>query len=104
MAGVRADAPTASEAAAASATKVFLSISVLLKTGGLLELPRALARGQFVPPGADIGRLAFGGSVVIAAAALGLRRSAGSSTVTCSHLGPENRAQPPLISRGVQCR
>jgi hypothetical protein len=33
MAGVRAAAPTASETVAASAAKVFLSMSVLLKNG-----------------------------------------------------------------------
>jgi hypothetical protein len=44
-AGVRAAAPIASEAVAASATKVLVSMSVLLKNGGLREPPRTLARG-----------------------------------------------------------
>ncbi len=67
MAGVRAAALTASEAVAASATKVFLSMSVLLKTG-----VDASHTGAWL--GADVGSPLLGASLDIAAASSRLRR------------------------------
>src|SRR6478672_2351162 len=74
MAGVRAAAPIAKEAVAASPTRVF-NMSVLLKNGGLIGAASHTGARLVLPFCAHLRSLCFGGSVVIAAASSHLRRS-----------------------------